>query len=124
VFYRNFGATVEEVNGAVAAILTANDLTAWDDLMELFFDRGAFSKGALGRDAAQEMLRTFGGEIIVHGHTPIPYLSGQDARTAVEPVVYADGLCIDVDGGIYMGGPGFVIRLDESNRVTTIPASH
>jgi hypothetical protein len=26
-----------------------------------------------------------------------------------EPLVYADGLCVNIDSGMYLGGPGFYI---------------
>lgn len=112
-FYAQLGDTVEHVNERVRHVLQSAELAAWDHLMERYFDRGEFVNGAKGRASAERMLRTFGGKRIVHGHTPIPYLTGQDARTVTAPVVYADGLCMDVDGGIYMGGPGFVVEIDE-----------
>jgi len=35
-----------------------------------------------------------------------------------EPVLYADGLALDIDGGIYLGGPCQLVRLDETDAAT------
>lgn len=110
-FYQRFGSTVDGVNSMVRSILTSNELHGWDDLMETYFERGAFVDNRDGVASARFMLETFGANAIVHGHTPIPYLTRQDPATVIEPLVYADEMCIDVDGGMYMGGPGFVVEL-------------
>lgn len=110
-FYRHYGSRVESVNETVHQILSGEDLGTWDELMETYFERGSFVDRRDGVAAARGMLATFGGNLIVHGHTPIPYLTQQDPSTVLEPLVYADDLCMDVDGGMYMGGPGFVVEL-------------
>lgn len=110
-FYRRYGDTVSTVNGRVRSILTGHDLRAWDELLETYFEREAFVDGAAGIQAARAMLDTYGARAIVHGHTPIPYMTRQDPTGVTEPYVYADGLCIDIDGGMYLGGPGFVVQL-------------
>jgi hypothetical protein len=123
MFYRQYGASVEAVNQSIAAVLESADLPAWDSLMDVYFDRGAFSDHANGEERARTTLHTFGGKLIVHGHTPIPYLTGQEAITVTRPAVYAGGLCMDIDGGIYMGGPGFLVHLDQSRTPSTITKS-
>jgi hypothetical protein len=112
-FYADLGESVEAVNAHIADVLRSSDLGRWDALMEVFFERGAFTRGELGKTTAERFLRQFGGAMIVHGHTPIPYITGQDARDVTGPEIYAGGLCMDVDGGIYMGGCGFIVELDE-----------
>jgi hypothetical protein len=113
-FYADLGETVESVNRRVDGVLQSSDLDAWDALMEVYFERGAFARGDRGVRNARMMLDRFGGSTIVHGHTPIPYLTGQDPHAVHGPEVYAAGLCIDVDGGLYMGGPGFIVEIDET----------
>jgi hypothetical protein len=114
MFYADLGESVEAVNRRVDAVLRSSDLDAWDALMEAYFERGAFARGERGTRNARTMLDRFGGSLIVHGHTPIPYLTGQDPHAVHGPEAYAGGLCLDVDGGIYMGGPGFLVELDEN----------
>ncbi|HEX9439253.1 MAG TPA: serine/threonine protein phosphatase, partial [Roseiflexaceae bacterium] len=53
----------------------------------------------------------FGGRQIVHGHTPISSMRRCLPEEVVEPLVYAGGLCVNVDGGMYLGGPGFVYQV-------------
>ncbi len=36
-----------------------------------------------------------------------------DSVAPKAPFIYANGLCVNVDGGMYLGGPGFVYRLPE-----------
>jgi hypothetical protein len=45
---------------------------------------------------------------LIHGHTPINKITGEPAT---EALVYAGGLCVNVDGGLYRGGEGFVYQL-------------
>ena len=70
---------------------------------------------SIGTAQAEAFLARFGGEQIVHGHTPITKITGQPPEAVREPLFYADGLCIDVDPGMYLGGPGFVYPLDEGD---------
>jgi len=51
---------------------------------------------------------------VVHGHSPIARLTGQDPTTVTEPLVYADGQAINVDHGLYLGGRGFVFDATRS----------
>jgi hypothetical protein len=69
--------------------------------------------GPQGAARARAFLRQFGGTRIVHGHTPIPLLLGCAPERVREPYVYADGLCVNVDGGMMLGAPGFVYRVDQ-----------
>jgi Calcineurin-like phosphoesterase len=108
-FYLDYGKSADEVNEAIRAMLRSEDPRAWEEIMSPYFDRGAFVEGRRGVAAARKVLQTFGGSRIVHGHTPIPYLTRQNPSEVTEPLLYADGLCMDVDGGMYMGGPGFVV---------------
>ena len=63
-----------------------------------------------GATRAGQLLADFGGQRIVHGHTPISYMLGRPDALISAPLVYAGGQCVNVDGGMYRGGPGFVYR--------------
>jgi hypothetical protein len=76
-------------------------------LLDVFSEHNAFIDRT---DLAQSFLHTFGGERIVHGHTPITKVTGQPPEEVTDPYVYADGLCVNVDQCLYRGGPGFVYR--------------
>ncbi len=111
-FYTRYGRSVEEVNERVRSILRSDDARAWGQLLSDFTERHAFDDGSpSGRMRAESFLRTFGGRRLVHGHTPIPGVTGAPPETVRRPHVYANGLCVNVDGGMYLGGPGFVYRL-------------
>lgn len=109
--YAHYGRTIAETNRAVAAVLASDDPQAWFRLLRDFSEHRAFAEGERGLARAEAMLRRFGGRRIVHGHTPITKISGVPAADVHEPLVYAGGRCIDVDGGMYLGGPGFIYRL-------------
>jgi hypothetical protein len=38
-------------------------------------------------------------------------MTGEPPELIRAPLIYADGLCINVDGGIYRGGMGFIYKL-------------
>ncbi|MEU3603914.1 metallophosphoesterase [Streptomyces sp. NPDC035033] len=117
--YLEYGETIEDVNETVHEIIRRNDADEVWDLFRKFTKRFAFRDEA-GPQAVQELLGTYGGSRIVHGHSPIPYLLGQvgtedgeeDSRPAVDgPHVYADGLAIAMDGGVTMAGTLLVVQL-------------
>ncbi|MEU8621177.1 metallophosphoesterase [Streptomyces sp. NPDC048623] len=118
--YLEYGQTIEDVNDKVHEILTRNDADEVWDLFRKFTKRFAFRDEASGPQAVQELLGTYGGRRIVHGHSPIPYLLGQvgteDGEEGERPVVdgphvYADGLAIAMDGGVTMAGKLLVVQL-------------
>lgn len=111
-FYSNYGKTTAAANEAISAVLRSDVPGAWASLLDYFSQRRAFTDRFLGRERVARFLRTYGGHRFVHAHTPIPKLIGKPAHEIREAYVYAGGLCIDVDPALYMGGPGFVTRLD------------
>ena len=116
IMYSSYGATISEVNQALKALLHSDDAPAWDRLLEQFSDRKAFiDEDADGAARAAQFLSDFGGRQIIHGHTPISFIRHCMPEDVTEPLVYADGLCVNVDGGMYLGGPGFVYQLPMSN---------
>lgn len=117
--YLDYGATIEDVNDTVHAILTRNDADECWDLFRKLTKRFAFRDEA-GPQAVRELMSAYGGQRIVHGHSPIPYLLGEvgseDGEDGSGPVVegphvYADGLAIAMDGGVTMAGKLLVVQL-------------
>ncbi|WUT32969.1 metallophosphoesterase [Streptomyces sp. NBC_00691] len=117
--YLDYGQTIEDVNDTVHEILTRNDADEVWDVFRKFTKRFAFRDEG-GPQAVQELLSTYGGSRIVHGHSPIPYLLGQVGTEEGEgssgplvdgPHVYADGLAIAMDGGVTMAGKLLVVQL-------------
>jgi hypothetical protein len=114
LFYAEMGSSIATVNRVLADALQSDEPALWDSLLAAFCERMAFfGERTLRTTFASVFLSTFGGEQIIHGHTPISYLTRQPARQVVGPFVYADGLCVNVDGGMFLGGPGFVYELGE-----------
>ena len=111
LLYTRFGRSIAQVNQTITALLQEDDAARWFQLLEDFSEHQAFADAATGADRARAFLRHFGGEQIVHGHTPISKMTGQPAEAVREPLRYAAGRCLDVDPGMYLGGPGFVYRL-------------
>jgi hypothetical protein len=119
--YLDYGSSIEEMNDAVTNVLQRNDADECWDLFRKFTKRFAF-RGDGGPDAAREILGTYGGHRVVHGHSPIPYLLGeaggevpqdsQERGHAVSgPMVYADSLAVAMDGGVTMEGRLLVAQL-------------
>ncbi|MFN8564715.1 MAG: metallophosphoesterase [Anaerolineae bacterium] len=112
MFYLDYGSSIADVNEAIAELLRGDDVEAWKQLLDDFAERMAFSvQNPSAMSNVIEFLTTFGGRQIVHGHTPIQYVA--DSVSPQAPLLYADDLCINVDGGIYLGAPGFVCLLPE-----------
>ncbi|WP_398859132.1 metallophosphoesterase [Streptomyces chengmaiensis] len=122
--YLEYGDTIADVNDTVHDILNRNDADECWDLFRKFTKRFAFRDDEAGPMAVRELLDTYGGRRIVHGHSPIPYLLGEvgteDGEEGEQPVVkgphvYADGLAIAMDGGITMAGKLLVAQLPLHN---------
>jgi len=114
LLYNDYGQSIEQVNQAITALLQSDDVTSWDRLLDEFSEHQAFVDARTGADSAEAFLRHFGGRQLVHGHTPITKMTGQPPEVVREPLFYAGGQCLDVDPGMYLGGPGFVYRLTSS----------
>lgn len=113
MFYLGYGATVEAVNEAFWSLLSDPQPQTWDRLLGEFAQRLAFVDTHSERPPlARRFLAQYGGWRLVHGHTPIGYARGLPHAQVTKGWTYAGGLCINVDGGMYMGGPGFVYQLE------------
>jgi hypothetical protein len=118
--YLEYGSSIEEMNDAVTGVLQRNDADECWDLFRKFTKRFAF-RGDGGADAARELLGVYGGQRVVHGHSPIPYLLGEVGGEAPDgeegghqvsgPMVYADNLAVAMDGGVTMEGRLLVAQL-------------
>lgn len=109
--YLGWGGSVEEINDTVSSVLAEGDGHQLFDLFATLTDRFHFV-GSDGETVAREMLERLGGERIVHGHSIIGSLVNQPSEWVTEPILYADGLVVAIDGGRYDGGPLLLVRLD------------
>lgn len=109
LFYAEYGSTVAAVNRTIRMLLQGDDMAAWARLIDQFAAHHAFRDADGAR--ARHFLRTFGGRQIVHGHTPICKVLDRSMPDIAQPLVYADGLCVNVDHGLYLDGPGFVFQV-------------
>ena len=113
LFYTDYGQTVQTINDKIGDIMNAPDADAWDTLLKQFSDRDAFSdRRPNGMTNARRFLEVYGGRQIIHGHTPICKVTGEPAAAVATALIYADDLCVNVDGGMYLGGPGFVFAVE------------
>ncbi len=116
--YLDYGDTIEAVNDAITEALQRNDAEETWELFRKFTKRFAFREETAGPAAVRELLDTFGGTRIVHGHSPIPYLlgevdseDGESGPDVTGPHVYADGLAVAMDGGVTMAGKLLIAQL-------------
>jgi hypothetical protein len=115
--YREYGGSVDEVNDALHAVLQRAEPDEWWEAFRRLTKRFAF-RGESGPQAARELLETYGGHRVVHGHSPIPYLLGEvageddhPAHHVKGPHVYAEELAVAMDGGVTMEGRLLIARL-------------
>jgi hypothetical protein len=120
--YLDYGTTIDAMNDAVTGVLQRGDADECWELFRKFTKRFAFRDDG-GPEAARELLATYGGRRVVHGHSPIPYLLGEvggdhtaDGEERAVPVVegphvYADDLAVAMDGGVTMDGKLLVAQL-------------
>lgn len=110
VGYLEYGDSVEAVNAGIADLLADPvDVEEIDRLTHLMTKRFAFASD--DGMAAREFLRVFGGRQVVHGHSPIPLLLGIEPQAVTGPLVYAGGYAVNLDTGLFLGGPCLVCAL-------------
>lgn len=115
LFYLEYGDSIEDVNRSIERLLRSRDIARWDTFLEAFAQHREFADFAPdGREKAQYLLRTLHADTLVHAHSPIDKFVGKHAEEITKPLVYAGGLCVNVDGGMYRGGPGFIYRLPDT----------
>ena len=116
--YLQWGDSVERINDAVRHVLAGDELGRWWECWVRLTARYAFADAG-GERAAVGVLDRLGGERIVHGHSIIASLTGQDSTEVTGPLSYAGGRALAIDGGIYAGGPCLVVRLDHDRDAMT-----
>lgn len=109
-FYQVYGRTVPAVNDSISMILNGREPASWDLLLDYFSQRRAFQDGDMGQARVLRFMALYGGGQFIHGHTPVCKLTGQKPEEVRSPLIYAGGLAVDVDPGLYLGGPGFAYR--------------
>jgi hypothetical protein len=110
--YLRWGDTIERINDAVRDVLAGDDLEQWWECWVRLTSRNAFADFD-GERVALDLLKRLGGARLVHGHSIIATLTRGDSREVTGPLSYAGGRALDIDGGIYDGGPCLVVRLDQ-----------
>jgi hypothetical protein len=104
-FYYDYGHSVRAVNDEISRIVKGANWEELDYFAGGFSEHRAFAQKP---KKAARFLSTYGGQQILHGHTPISKMIIEVPQLVRAPHIYADGLCVNLDGGIYLGGPGFV----------------
>ncbi|ADV67777.1 metallophosphoesterase [Deinococcus maricopensis] len=120
--YLQYGQSLRELNQNVLTVMTTVNAPDWEIFMADFAERLAF-RGARGADRAQRMLRAYGGDRIVHGHTPVQYITQDDPDHDERgtPLWSGGGLALNVDGGMaYVPNGGFIVRLTDTDVGTVI----
>ncbi len=110
MLYVFYGSSPAAVNKAFQAILKARNAQAWDSLLERFNEHAAFYDYPKELD---QFLKVYGGKQVIHGHTPIMNITDTLPQDVTAPLIYNDGRCVNVDHGLYRGGPGFIYELPE-----------
>lgn len=103
--YLDWGRTLDGVNDVVTQMLATDDPDAYRDLWRGLTQRRRFT-GPRGPARVRDLLTAFGGTRLVHGHSIVDTLGG-----SAEPLAYADGLALAIDGGRYEGGPLLLVDL-------------
>jgi hypothetical protein len=109
--YLKHGRSIDEVNAAFKKLLRASNALDWEETLEDFARRGVFTHKPEGENYARRFLSIFGGKQLIHGHTPISLMLNSQAKKVTEPFIYANETCINVDGGLFLGGPGFIYQV-------------
>lgn len=127
LFYTQLGATLGEVNAEVRELLRSTEANEWGGFANAFVDRLNYAEEN-GAVLAQRMLSRYGGKRLVHGHSPVHLLRGENRQNiqgeVTAPIEYAGGLCVDVDSGMaYFPEAGFITRLHglEVSEVVSLP---
>lgn len=112
MLYVDMGLTIQDVNARFFALMRDANIAHWLPVLRAFGEHAAFSGLArTGVQRAEQMLKLYGGEQLIHGHTPIAEVTGQSPLAVNQARHYAEGLCVNVEAGLYLGGPGFVYTL-------------
>ena len=113
MLYVDHGTSVDKVNSSFSALMSSEDLDQWQRTLGAFSEHMAFSALSLtGTRRVEQLLSRYGGDLLIHGHTPIAYAQQVEPASVTGAWYYANRRCVNVDSGMYMGGPGFVYQLN------------
>ncbi len=108
--YLGWGGTLDEINDTVAGLLAGDDAARHFEVFAALTSRYDFV-GEHGEEAAGQLLSSLGGTCIVHGHSIIGSLLNRPSAEVTEPLRYANGRAVAIDGGRYDGGPLLLVQL-------------
>lgn len=108
--YLGYGRSTAAVNAASREVLASDDPGQWWQLFRELTRRHEFL-GREGPARVRALLRSFGGEELVHGHSTIPDTTDLDPAEVTGPRRYCEELVLNVDGGVYQGGRCLVVPL-------------
>lgn len=111
--YIKYGRSLEQVNAAYQQVMKHSNSLDWDELLDEFGRRCVFLHELGGDEFIRRFLQFYEGKYIIHGHTPISSILGCPPKKVTSAYIYAADRCINVDGGLYLGGPGFIYQLPE-----------
>ncbi|MBT4162474.1 MAG: hypothetical protein HOC70_02760 [Gammaproteobacteria bacterium] len=112
MLYVDHGLSIEQVNSSFTSLMTSTDVYDWLPVLSAFSEHMAFSSLEMtGQRRVDQLLSLYGGDMIIHGHTPIPFARQVEPESVTEAWLYAGDRCLNVDGGMYMGSPGFIHEL-------------
>jgi len=109
--YIQHGRTIADVNADFKKIMSRSDALTWEELLEAFARRGAFSHTFGGDEFLGRFLDMYGGKRVVHGHTPIYFMRNIQSKSVTEAWTYGDGRCVNVDGAMFLNAPGLIYQL-------------
>lgn len=108
--YREYGDSVDEVNAAVGAVMgNTAGLDELDRLTHVLTKRFSFASDE--GQTARDFVHAFGGRQLVHGHSPVPLLLNIEPSAVTGPLVYAGGYAVNLDTGVFLGGPCLITPL-------------
>ncbi len=108
--YRAFGRSIQEINDRIGDILHSRHGSRWGALLRDIGGHRMFV-GEHGETALLPYLKHFRAACMVHGHSPISTMTTIPDKEVTTALIYAHRRCINVDGGMYRGGPGFLYQL-------------
>ena len=108
--YLSWGDSIEQINTRAAELFASDDIGTWWEIWRLMTSRYAF-RGRAGAQTAARMLERLGGTRIVHGHSPVADLAGVEPARLTEPVLYAEGRVLGIDGAVFDEGPCLLAEL-------------
>ena len=112
-FYQLYGRNIAKVNAEIRGIVRSKQTRLWGQLLYHFSERNSFFR-APSPLVLERFLQAYGATRIVHGHTPICAITPLAAHEVRQAFSYAQNRCVNIDHGLYMGGEGFIYRLDQN----------